>query len=81
MGVRFSKDIEQENLEKDKTKWEHYAGVSLVNALHQAKEMGWKEKKVQVRYEVVDGIETYYVEPYEQGCGCKGMLKYRDYFD
>jgi hypothetical protein len=44
--------------------------------------MGWKDKKVQVRYVEDDGGHiTYYVEPYEKGCGCKGILKYKDFFD
>jgi hypothetical protein len=75
--VEFSKDEEQKKLKENK-KWELYSG-GLVQTLHKAKELGWKEQKVQVRFDKNDGL--YYVEPFEDGCGCRGLLKYSDYFD
>lgn len=82
MNIQLSSEIEKKNLEeKTKPSWELYSGPSIVEAVRQAKDMGWKQKKVQVRYEEgVNGI-TYYIEPYEKGCGCRGLLKYRDFFD
>jgi len=78
MSARFTQQAEKERTSKP---WEHLKTSSLVKAVHTARDMGWKERKVQVRFE--DGPEgtTYFVEPYEKGCGCRGILKYRNYFD
>jgi hypothetical protein len=86
MGVRFSADIEREELEERKKNritptWEHFRTSSLVEAVHRAKEMGWAYKKVQVRMELVaKDAEEYVVEPYEMNCGCPNILKYADFF-
>jgi hypothetical protein len=78
MGVMLTSEAEKKRVHKPS--WELYSGTSIVQAVRTAKEMGWKDKKVQVRYETVDdGVEMFYVEPYEKGCGCKGILKYKDY--
>ena len=86
MRIRFTKDVEKERVEKQKethynSTWEYYSGTSLVEALHKARDMGWKDKKVQVRHIKSEEGITYFVEPYEQGCGCHGILKYGDFFD
>jgi len=59
-----------------------FSSGSLVQTLHKARELGWKEKKVQVRLERLgtDMLE-YIVEPFEKDCGCPNMLRYSDYFD
>ena len=85
MGVEFSADAERKRIASLKernaaqNKWELYSSSSIVDALHTAKGMGWKEQRVQVRYDKDN--ELYYVEPFEKNCGCKGMLKYKDFFD
>lgn len=85
MGVELSANVERRRIESSKernapnNKWELYSDDSIVRALHKAKEMGWKEQRVQVRYD--QDNELYYVEPFEKNCGCKGMLKYKDFFD
>jgi len=78
MAVRMTKDVEKERATKT---WELLQTRSLVKAAHTARDLGWKENKVQVRYEETSEGTTYFVEPYERGCGCKGILKYRHYFD
>lgn len=87
MSVRFSTEQEKDELEarkkaRDDFSWEHYRTGSLVDAVHRAKSMGWFFKKVQVREEVVaeDSVE-YVIEPYENGCSCRGLLKYADFFE
>lgn len=64
-----------------KAKWEFIRTPSMVEAVHFARDHGWKEQKVQVRY--FQRTETdfeYSVEPYED-CGCQNLLKYSDFFD
>lgn len=81
MTVAFTKDIETGRMENSRAKWDLYSGTSIVKAVRTAKEMGWGENKVQVRYETLDDeTEMYYVEPYEKDCGCRGILKYKDYY-
>lgn len=85
MGVEFTKDVERRRVESrtargaKEGKWELYSDDSIVRTLRKAKEMGWKEQRVQVRYDKDN--ELYYIEPFEYGCGCKGLLKYKDFFD
>ncbi len=88
MGIRFFHDVEKERIKKEKERreketptWELLETRSLVKALHFAKASGWKEKKVQVRYSDTEDGALYYVEPFEQDCGCRGILKYGDFFD
>lgn len=78
MSVKFTGEAEKE---RTSTTWELLKTHSLVKAVHTARDEGWKEKKVQVRYEDTAEGTFYYVEPYEKGCGCRGILKYRDFFD
>ena len=87
MGVELTSEAERKriarnqerNTQEPKGKWELYSGPSIVQAVHRAKDLGWKEQRVQVRYDKDN--ELYYVEPFEDGCGCRGMLKYSDFFD
>jgi len=63
-----------------RTQWEIFKTNSLAEVVHKAQEMGWAEKKVQVR-----GIQKgpdkfeYSIEPFEKDCGCSNILKYEDY--
>lgn len=81
MEIALTQQKEKQRVEDRKKSWELLKTTSIVQALHTARDMGWKDKKVQVRVENENGVETYYVEPYEKGCGCRGILKYRNYFD
>lgn len=85
MSVIFTKEAEKERWFKEnnpKSAWELYSGYSLVQAVRTARDLGWGDKKVQVRYEKDENNNiVYYVEPYEEGCGCKGLLKYHNYFE
>ena len=84
MNIQFTSEAERKRLEKRTLKptWELYSGQSIVEAARTARDLGWKHKKVQVRFEKDrNNTITYYVEPYEKGCGCKGLLKYKDFFD
>lgn len=89
MDIKFSADAEAERLRQRPynssgaaKSWSMHETTSLVDALHTAKKLGWKEKKVQVREEEIsDGEFVYYVEPWEKGCGCRGLLRYKDFFD
>ena len=87
MGVEFSADVErrrvasnqERNAQETKGKWELYSDESIVRTLRKARDMGWKEQRVQVRYDQAN--ELYFIEPFEKDCGCKGMLRYKDFFD
>lgn len=84
--IKLTKDAEKERVETKEQKrhtktWEYYSGPSLVQATRLARDMGWKEYKVQVRYIETGSENTYFVEPFEDGCGCRGILKYKDFFD
>jgi len=82
MSVKLTGEAERERIQnKVLPKWGLYSDTSIVKALHFARANGWAEKKVQVRLEKHgEDIVEYIVEPYEKGCGCRGLLKYRDYF-
>jgi hypothetical protein len=87
MKVGFTSDTEKKRVEINREKrhnksWELLKSTNLVEAVRTARDMGWKENKVQVRYERIDAESmAYFVEPYEAGCGCRGLLKYKDFFD
>jgi hypothetical protein len=83
MKMLFSGAEEKKRLEERaiKPKWEYLETTNIVEALHHARDMGWKEDKVQVRYVTMDRVTTYLVEPFEKNCGCRGILKYMEYFD
>lgn len=81
MKVEFTQDVEkrrvQQNRQLQGTTWQLASTTSLVEAVRKARDLGWKDKEVQVRKEGY----TYYVEPFEKECGCPNMLKYEDYFE
>lgn len=81
MNVEFTKDVESRR-SNSKFTWEIFSSHSLVQTLHRAKELGWKDKKVQVRAErVAEDVVNYIIEPWEKDCSCPSMLRYSDYFD
>ena len=60
--------------------WDYGHSPDLAEILPQAIELGWKENKVQVkRYQMAPGTYAFYIEPYEEDCGCSSLLKYEDY--
>lgn len=62
--------------------WEYLRTTSLVEAVHFARDNGWKNKKVQVKAYPINDMEIeFFVEPYEKNCHCPNLLKYSDYFD
>lgn len=84
--IKFTKDAERQRVETKEKKrhtktWEYYSGPSLATAARLAKDMGWKDMKVQVRFTKSGEETTYYVEPFEDGCSCRSILKYKDFFD
>lgn len=83
MPVKFTADAEKERIaQKSVPTWGLYSGTSLPDVLHRARDMGWFEAKVQVRAEgTASDVTTFIIEPYEEGCGCSGILRYSDYFD
>lgn len=85
MSVEFTKDYEAKRVENEQKKresrsWDLFNTNSLVKAVRFAKENGWAENKVQVREERHTDYSTYYVEPFESNCGCKGILRYSDFY-
>lgn len=82
MVVEFTQDAEVRRVEKERTNWELFSSTSLVHALHKARDLGWKDKKIQVRVEhVASDMLNYIIEPFERDCNCPSMLRYSDYFD
>src|ERR1044071_916710 len=89
MNIKFSAEVEKEEQElrrkmheeKKKPSWEVFRSGSIVEAVHKARELGWADKKVQVRKDVIakDTID-YVIEPYEEGCRCRNVLHYDDFF-
>lgn len=77
MKVQLTSEYEKERITRTQTAWELKRTTSLVEAARTARDMGWKEKKVQVRREG----DTYYIEPFEKDCGCPNILKYGDFFE
>jgi hypothetical protein len=85
MGVKLTQQAERERVEtnqqKQKGKYEYLSTTSIVEAVRFARDNGWGDKKVQVRREYgADALWHFYVEPHEPGCGCKNLLRYKDYY-
>lgn len=86
MSVQLTSEAEKDRLAKaieqrTKPTWEHFRTLSIVEAVHKARDMGWAEKKVQVRIEQIKSDQfEFIIEPYEEGCGCHGLLKYSNFF-
>lgn len=62
-----------------KPSWGLFQSFSLAETVHKAVELGWAEKKVQVRAECNKGEFIYTIEPFERDCNCPSLLKYADY--
>lgn len=56
--------------------WEYYKTTVYDNAIAKAKQLGWKEKRVQIRVEFQGMTAHYYIEPWEMDCVCPHILKY-----
>lgn len=85
MSVEFGQDsevrrVQDEQQRRAKSSWQLLETYSLVKAVRYAKENGWEERKVQVRPEETTTGTVYYVEPYEEGCGCRGLLSFHDFY-
>lgn len=73
--------LASERRTKQRQAWELFRSPSMVEAVRKARDMGWKDKKVQVRiFQRAEGDE-YLIEPYEGECSCPDILKYADYFE
>lgn len=59
--------------------WEYGSSDNLEFIVQEAVRLGWKDNKVQVKRYDLNGKYTFYIEPYEEGCNCPGLLKYEDY--
>jgi hypothetical protein len=82
MGVEFTQDAEVRRVLEPKPTWELFSSTSLVQALHKARDMGWKNKEIQVRAEKLGTDRmNYIIEPFERDCECPNILRYSDYFD
>ena len=86
MRVGFTRDTEKNRVANEQqlrqnSKWEIERSTSMVPILRKAKDLGWYENKVQVRVETSDQGNEYVIEPFEEGCGCRGLLKYSHFFD
>lgn len=83
MSIKLTGEAEKERLRnRSLPKWGLFSSISLVKALHFARDNGWADKKVQVRFEKIGtDIVNYIVEPYEEGCSCRSLLRYSDYFE
>ena len=89
MTVKFSIEVEKEEQElrkklreaHKKPKWEMFRTGSLVEVVHKARELGWADKKVQVKRDIIakDTVD-YVIEPYEEGCRCRNLLYFDDFF-
>lgn len=80
--IKLTGEAEIERLaDRRKPTWGLFSSVSLAAATHKAKELGWQEKKVQVRAEhAYEDAYIYIVEPFEN-CKCPALLKFEDFFD
>ena len=56
--------------------WEYFTSINFAEVTEKAKEMGWKNKKVQVRVEFEGEVAHYYIEPFERDCSCPDILNY-----
>lgn len=80
--VQTTQQAEIDRVELSRKPWALHASNSLAEIAHKARDMGWKEKKVQVRAEhVLEDSYTYFIEPFERDCNCPSILKYSDFFD
>lgn len=62
-------------------RWEIVSSTNYDYITRRALELGWAEKKVQLKkYETRDGPQ-YGVEPFEIDCRCPNLIKYEDYLE
>lgn len=60
--------------------WEYYTSTNFKEVTERAREMGWKNREVQVRVEFHDYVAHYYIEPFERDCQCPNILNYKKIF-
>lgn len=57
-----------------RTKWEIAYGYDMNRILNKAIDLGWLENKVQVKKYTEHDRFRYVIEPYEENCGCPGLI-------
>lgn len=78
--IRTTQEAEIERINsRAKPTWELFQSFSLAEIVHKAIELGWADKKVQVRAGSLNGEPFYSIEPFEKDCGCSSILRYIDY--
>lgn len=60
--------------------WEYFTSTNFVEVTEKAKNMGWKNKEVQVRVDFQGEVAHYYIEPFERDCECPNIIDYRKVF-
>jgi len=60
-------------------KWQICSSTNRDVIVAQAIKLGWADNKVQVRKERGLKVMWYIIEPYEEGCACRNLLKYKDF--
>lgn len=73
--------LQEERRQIQRRTWELFKSTSMVEAVRKARDLGWEDKKVQVRVMQRAEGDEYYVEPFEKDCGCRNILKFSDFFD
>ncbi len=65
---------------KRKITWELFQSTDYHDVINKAVELGWADKKVQIRLNT-EGAETVYsIEPFERDCSCPSILTYERVF-
>lgn len=60
--------------------WEYFTSTNFEEVTQKAKDMGWKDRQVQVRVEFHDYVAHYFIEPFERDCSCPEILSYKKIF-
>lgn len=84
MEILIGQQIEDKRVEEKRkltnSTWEYYTTDNYQEAIKTAKDMGWKDKTIQLRVEVIDNKVYYKVEPFERDCSCPNIIKYSRVF-
>lgn len=76
MGVKLMQEAENERLANRNLTWEYFSSDNYEETIHKAKDMGWKERRVQVKVLTNGEKVTYMIEPFERDCECPNLLNY-----
>jgi len=60
--------------------YEYFTSTDFEETTQKAKDMGWKDRQVQVRVEFQEQTAHYYIEPFERDCSCPNILNYKKIF-